>query len=1624
MKRQKGARARGVVRAPGALASTCMPGIWDTCFAAVKTLRSGLSSLLHSILRVSASNERALPGKLWPMPFPLAEVHLRRYRGDSEEAQWKLGVNFMVLVLNWLAMGEKLAEVGHIALGVRQNGQQREVTLRLASFVRAWNSHAPVTSEAMGRSAAKVESIEEVIRSLEEASTQPARELRSYLGKVSSGKVGDWGQCGHPGAVVGQLRGGVDHVAKDVEPERYKFYGRPDFEASEYLDEENRDRYLHPLDHARMMDPDDPTLPRVKVRGSRKNQLKLLEVLDQTGRLALLTSKEVEKGFENGLFSIPKDAEKDRMVLDARRPNSREQPEQRWIYSLGSTVQLQHLFLEEDQVLLLHAEDLRDYYHSFKVSSQRIARNALKMRVAPSQVAHLSCFHADLASETELTPCLRTMAMGDVNAVAFGQTAHLAVILRTGELRLRDFLSLRMRPSREDIRAGLMIDDFLVFEVMKKHEVQRLREGQRTRGGQIVDRVRQAYEEAGLVRHSGKAVEQSLQGEVWGLEVDGERGIAKPNPKRVIPLMNIILRTVQLGKASVALLEVLAGAICSVFQSRRRLMSLLHEIYAAQRGREREDVVLLSRELRDEMMMCLALIPAAVIDFRLAPSPLLIATDASSSAEAAVAANVGEKRTKEFQRYGLQKGLWNRLLSPAKALIREKALEDEDVADYPELAEQLPGEHYEMHPLWQEVVQSCSFSQFGEVRRSMRREHINLKEVAAALDAEERHGRQYPSTYFVNLQDSQVSLACLVKGRSSSWAINKKLRKSIPTHLSYNTRPVYGYVRSKLNPADDPTRNHEVRAASKPQPEWWQGLEEDEFDKFDSFLKKFGVDVEAMADLPSEDELMPSWDFNVRSSKQEKADRGRARRKKPRREDPDRLRPEDTRREEEAHKSQRITEAEAPGQRAFREVAEDEMQRLADQGIAGEPDANGEAAACPRDRCCAVPQDAPDWPVNPLEPQERKEHASAEDEEKDAEDLGGSKEEDEGARRKVSAEAKQILLSLPADQFVLAKEFHSVAEALEAGPGLLDLFSGQRGFAKALVRRGAPWALCWDLKHSPKEDLLLPRNKRILFSLVRSGAFLAMASSPVCASFSTAITPPWRTCEHPMGRPDLNEEQKRKIELGHQQLELVLALALSCLEHGVHFWIENPDGSWMWKLGGKYSWEKILQTGKVADYRTDQCRHGTPWRKRTKFRTTTHLGGQRQLCRCKTAHTQLRGRCREAGMNYTKLAESYPRPLCDLLACAMSKDCGWQPLRRRVSVSDVARCKGARIGEAQNPGPRVQRSQRSGTLHDVELLEPETVRMRARFWATFNQWLDDELGSGSLDTLLLSPIAFVKALEGYAHHQYARGVPLHYYRQLLAHVQKEYPLVRPFMSSAWSLVSKWEIAEPVQHRPPVPEPLIRAMATLAIAWGWPNFAATILLAFYGICRMGEVLKATRAELLTPLDLLEDESRLYLRIEAPKTRRRGARVQYTTVDEEVTVKLVQVLWQHLRPEQRLCGISPSSFRRRWDALLDVLGLERHHRITPGSVRGGGAVWAHRKGVHITDIMWKMRLQNVRTLTFYLQETTAMSLLPSLNPTKRSTIHCLQRLLPFFLDAVSSKPSAKNVDSAHGFSWLAT
>ena len=69
------------------------------------------------------------------------------------------------------------------------------------------------------------------------------------------------------------------------------------------------------------------------------------------------------------------------------------------------------------------------------------------------------------------------------------------------------------------------------------------------------------------------------------------------------------------------------------------------------------------------------------------------------------------------------------------------------------------------------------------------------------------------------------------------------------------------------------------------------------------------------------------------------------------------------------------------------------------------------------------------------------------------------------------------------------------------------------------------------------------------------------------------------------------------------------------------------------------------------------------------------------------------------------------------------------------------------------------------------------------------------------------------------------------------------------------------------------------------------------------------------------------------------------------------------------------------------------------VTPGGLRGGGAVTSYRKGASISDLLWAMRLKQVTTLEAYLQEVAALSLLTELPLSSRRAIRSAASLFAF-------------------------
>ena len=563
--------------------------------------------------------------------------------------------------------------------------------------------------------------------------------------------------------------------------------------------------------------------------------------------------------------------------------------------------------------------------------------------------------------------------------------------------------------------------------------------------------------------------------------------------------------------------------------------------------------------------------------------------------------------------------------------------------------------------------------------------------------------------------------------------------------------------------------------------------------------------------------------------------------------------------------------------------------------------------------------------------------------------------------------------------------------------GFLDLFSGVRGVAQGQTAASGAWTLCFDVDHSPSEDLLDPSLQADLEGLISSKAFVGIGLAPVCASFSSAITPAVRSTSHPYGIPGLGERMKQKVAEGNRIALWAIKIVSLALVLNLSVWLENPASSWMFRLP---EWLMLCQQHpELKPWTVDYCRFGTKWRKRTRFYTNTALGGFKTLCTRDHEHLLLRGRSQKHRKSWTAVAQAYPKGVAKAVGLAMaleSKLIFWQGL---FDPATCAKCSNARIGEASKPGPR--QDSRRGRLEDFGLVEERTAILQQKVWLDFANWCQEKISFQAWESALMFPMLLCCLLKEYGSFLYASGRSLYVFRHLVVYAQQSCLGARMYMHTVWDMISRWEIAEPTEHRAPLPSPIFHAMMSIAMQWNWHHFAAVLGLAFYGICRPGEVIAATRRCLVLPSDMMHDiEHVAYLRIEKPKGRRRSkGLVQHASIHHVEFINFLESIYGTTDKTCRLFYGSPSAFRKRWDKILVALRVSSAIRLTPGGLRGGGAIFAFRNGTDIYNLLWRMRLKHLGTLESYLQELIADTVMADLDVPARQRIRAAAMFVSF-------------------------
>ena len=502
-----------------------------------------------------------------PMPPPCPEAY--RESGDSWEVRArKRAVNSMVIALSFLHLREPHQAPAEILIGRRLSSRQWAVVTWLEKLLDAWIIHPLVTTESMGRNAAKVEELSLTLNNLEEflVTMYPA----GVYSKVTRENLKQGAEPADPPLRLGRSSLTSGSTFKKLDPDRIAFVGTPSFDPAPFLDRRGRDIFLHPLQNS--LCPEDclDPLPLVQVHIADGKRRKFLELLDSSGRLVLFKPHEVRPQFLSGIFAVGKDQRKDRLIMDARRPNVLEHPLERWIKSLASGEGLCRLLLLPGEAIYFSGNDVRDFYHLFAVSCERALRNGLCMSVPEVQCRKFAAYkHEEHADSQYLVPALNTLAMGDCQAVELAQTCHISLVWREGILEPASTLTLSGPPPRTSLFGGIVIDDFVCAQkVCAAPSIDKPSEG-----AQAADRLSLAHEREGLIPHPGKAFRDVPRATFWGTDIDGEAGLVRGSLQRAMPLLHVILRVLTVRAATSSLLQVIAGSLVSHFIYKSSLCS-------------------------------------------------------------------------------------------------------------------------------------------------------------------------------------------------------------------------------------------------------------------------------------------------------------------------------------------------------------------------------------------------------------------------------------------------------------------------------------------------------------------------------------------------------------------------------------------------------------------------------------------------------------------------------------------------------------------------------------------------------------------------------------------------------------------------------------------------------------------------------------------------------------------------------------------------------------------------------------------------------------------------------------------------------------------------------------------
>ena len=196
------------------------------------------------------------------------------------------------------------------------------------------------------------------------------------------------------------------------------------------------------------------------------------------------------------------------------------------------------------------------------------------------------------------------------------------------------------------------------------------------------------------------------------------------------------------------------------------------------------------------------------------------------------------------------------------------------------------------------------------------------------------------------------------------------------------------------------------------------------------------------------------------------------------------------------------------------------------------------------------------------------------------------------------------------------------------------------------------------------------------------------------------------------------------------------------------------------------------------------------------------------------------------------------------------------------------------------------------------------------------------------------------------------------------------PKLKGHLSLTWRLLKTWHVNEIPNRAPPLPEPALFAMVGWSIFLHHHDFALSLLLAFYGLLRTGELFSLNSSSIM----ITSPSKPAVISLGLTKGGKRAG------ASESVTIHVSEVLrrlwhWKKQAKPGQLLVPSGSQWRTQFAKCLSALHLASFS-FRPYSLRRGGSTFWFQKHASFDKLLVMGRWQASRTARIYLNEGLAM------------------------------------------------